>query len=69
MNLRKTCPDIPDTWRGGVSQVAIVLGEDRPVSRDTVRKYIRSSGIKPVAGLGNRAKYSGKDVKYLWSLI
>lgn len=35
MNLRKTCPDIPDDWKGGISETSRLLGIDRK----TVRKY------------------------------
>ena len=41
MNLRKTCPDIPDDWKGGITDVARILGGDRPLSRQTVMRYIR----------------------------
>lgn len=70
MNLRDTCPDIPDNWRGGVSATCRVLGGDRPLSANTLRKWARlgrrGGGIdwRP-SGRGSMI-FSGKEVKRFW---
>lgn len=69
MNLRKTCPDIPDSWKGGISDVARILGGDRPVSRETVKKYIRLGKLKARVGVNKRLVITGKEVKHLWNLL
>ena len=73
MNLRKTCPDIPDSWKGGVSDVARLLGETKPLSTDTIYKYVklgrRNGGINSKRGLNGRLQISGKETKYLWSIL
>lgn len=66
MNIRNTCPDIPDSWRGGISDVARILGGDRPVSRETVKKYIRLGTIRALVSPSNRLVITGKEVKRLW---
>lgn len=69
MNLRNTCPDIPDSWKGGISDVARILGGDRPVSRQTVKKYIQLGKLKARVGVNKRLVITGKEVKHLWNLL
>lgn len=67
MNLRKTCPDIPDGWKGSITDACRILGDGKPISDKTVRK--RLSIIKPVRGTNRRIQLTGKDVKLLWRMI
>lgn len=73
MNLRKTCPDIPDTWKGGITEVAKLLGEEKPISQTTVIKYTQlgcSFGLFSISkGLNGRVQYTGVAVKTLWNLM
>lgn len=69
MNARNTCPDIPDTWKGSMTDVCRVLGGDKPVSSKTVRKYIASGKIKARRGSNGRLQLLGRDVKRLWCLL
>lgn len=69
MNLRKTKPDISDDWKGGITDVCRILGDERPLSSKTVRKYIRLAGVKPQIGTNGRMLLTGKDVKHLWRMI
>lgn len=72
MNLAKTCPDIPDNWRGNIADTCRVLGGEKPLSRDTLKKYAllgrREGGIdwKPKRGLKSGMTFSGKEVKRFW---
>lgn len=73
MNLRKTCPDIPDDWKGSITDVCRVLGDERPLSPKTVRKHIlqlrqRAKGNVNVAANG-RLQISGAEVKQLWKIL
>lgn len=68
-NRRNTCPDIPDNWKGGITDVARVLGDKKPVSLKTVKKYLLVGGIKVKAGKNKRLQFSGKEVKRLWGLL
>ena len=71
LNLVKTCPDIPDNWRGGIGATAEILGLDR----STVRKYAklgkRNGGIdskpKPNGKLG--MIFYGREIKRFWHLF
>lgn len=65
MNLVNTCPDIPDSWEGGISDAAVILG----LHRDTIAKKAklgrRYGGIdwRP----GKRGKiFTGKEIKRFW---
>lgn len=74
MNLRKTCPDIPDNWKGGIADVCRILGEDgKPISRHTVERYIAlgrfGGGIDAKIGARGRKQISGKEVKRLWMIL
>ncbi len=73
MNLCKKCPEIPDTWRGSITDVAKILGGEKPLSRKTVRKYIErghsKGGIRASIAKNGRMRISGKEVKRLWALL
>lgn len=66
MNMVNVCPDIPDDWRGGISDVAKVLG----LSRDTVAKYAklgrRNGGIDWKPSKSGRKQFTGREVKRFW---
>lgn len=66
MNLVNVCPDIPDTWKGGMSATARVLGIDR----DTLRKYAnfgrRGGGIDWRPSKSGRKQFLGREVKRFW---
>lgn len=67
MNLRNTCPDIPDNWKGSITDACRILGDKKPISDKTLRK--RLGNIKPVRGTNGRLQLTGKDVKLLWRII
>lgn len=67
MNLRKTCPDIPDDWKGSITDACRILGDSKPISDKTLRK--RLGDIKTVRGANGRLQLTGKDVKLLWRMI
>lgn len=68
MNLRKTCPDIPDDWKGSMSDVCRILGDgDGSISDKTIRKRLGEFDIK--RGANKRLQFTGADVKRLWQLI
>lgn len=69
MNLRHTCPDIPDDWMGNITDAARELGEPgKPISRLTVyRNAVRVLDDWP--GHDRRLKLTGKQVKKLWVLM
>lgn len=67
MNLRKTCPDIPDDWKGSITDVCRILGEEKPISDKTLRK--RLGHIKLVRGTNGRLQITGRQVKLIWSMI
>lgn len=72
MNLAKTCPDIPDNWRGNITDTCKILGEDKPLSRNTIRKYIKSGkdgGIRCMISSNGRILFSGKEVKRFWHTL
>lgn len=66
MNLVKTCPDIPDNWKGGISDTAKVLG----ISPDTLRKYADlgkyNGGIDWRPTKAGRRVFIGKEIKRFW---
>lgn len=70
MNLRKTCPDIPDSWRGNVADTCRVLGDGKPISDHTLRKYARlgkaRGGIGWKLSKSGKMTFSGKEVKRFW---
>lgn len=69
MNLRNTCPDIPDDWKGSVTDVCRLLGDEKPISPKTVWKYIRCGGVEPQRCANGRIRITGKQVKSLWRMI
>lgn len=73
MNLRKTCPDIPDDWKGSIADVCRMLGDEKPISRRTVQKYIklgrRNGGINAKQGTNGRLQITGREAKRLWSIL
>ena len=68
MNLVNVCPDIPDRWVGGCSDVARLLCIDRK----TVCKYAalgkRNGGIDWRPGRRGRV-FTGKEVKRLFNIL
>ncbi len=74
MNLCKVCPDIPDNWKGSITDVCRLLGQEgRPLAQKTVRKYVklgrRYGGIDSRVGMNGRVQISGKEAKRLWSIL
>lgn len=74
MNLRKVCPDVPDNWKGGISDVCRILGEEnKPLSPKTIHKYIKlgrvNGGIDCKVGINGRLQIMGVDVKRLWRIL
>ena len=69
MTLVNQCPDIPDNWRGGITDAARLLG----LHPDTLRKYARIGRRK--GGLDAKPKtsgkrgyvFSGKELKRFWN--
>ena len=71
MNLTNTCPDIPDNWKGGMSDVCRILGTTgKPISRNMLRKYAelgrKNGGIDWIPGKNGRRQFCGKEVKRFW---
>lgn len=66
MNLTKTCPDIPDEWKGGITDVAKTLG----LSQATIRKYAligkRHGGLDYTLANNGRMRFAGKEIKRFW---
>lgn len=69
MNLRKTCPDIPDDWKGGMSDVCRILGESKPISPKTIKRRIELGLVKPERDSNNRPRFTGAEVKRLWATL
>lgn len=67
MNLRKTCPDIPDGWKGSITDACRILGDSKPISDKTLRK--RLDNIRVVRGTNGRLQITGRQVKLIWSMI
>ena len=69
MNLVTTCPDIPDTWKGGISQASRILGLDRK----TLSKYAslgkRRGGIDWNMAANGRKVFLGKEIKRFWHIL
>lgn len=70
MNLTKTCPDIPDSWKGNTADTCRVLGDGKPLSGNTLRKYARlgrrGGGLDWKPSKGGKMMFSGKEVKRFW---
>ncbi len=67
MNLRKTCPDIPDDWKGSITDACRILGDGKPISDKTLRKRLGS--INPVRGTNGRLQITGRQVKLIWRIL
>ncbi len=69
MNLVATCPEIPDSWKGGIGKTAQVLG----ISRFTLAKYAalgkRQGGIDWKLATNGRKIFTGKEVKRFWYIL
>lgn len=66
MSLVNICPDISDNWKGGVCDVARVLGLSENTIRLATFKDIRDGGLRFGVGKNGRKKFSGKEVKRFW---
>lgn len=75
MNLRNECPQVSDSWRGGVLDTCRVLGEEgRPLNPKTLAKYVklgRANGgldcVKSRSGSTKRKMvFTGKEIKRFW---
>lgn len=66
MNLVNECPDIPDDWKGGVHDVAKVLGLSTQTIRRAANKVGEPGGIYWVPGKNGRKMFLGKEVKRYW---
>lgn len=70
MNLTKICPDIPDSWKGNLADTCRVLGDDKPISANTLRKYAmlgkRCGGIDWRPAKSGKMVFTGKEVKRFW---
>lgn len=69
MNLRKTCPDIPDDWKGGMSDVCKILGESSPISPKTIKRRMKLGLIQPERDSNNKLRFTGAEVKRLWTIF
>lgn len=70
MNLRNTCPEIPDDWKGGIADTCRVLGGEKPVTEDFLRKWARigrrGGGIDWLPTKKGRMSFCGKEIKRFW---
>lgn len=66
MNLVTTCPDISDSWKGGVSKVAEILGLDRSTIRKAALRGKSFGGLDWSLGKNGRKVFTGKEVKRFW---
>ncbi len=62
MNLVKTCPDIPDDWKGGMSDVCRLLG----ISWKTLDRYVKLGNIKCRTSESDRKQFTGREIKRFW---
>lgn len=69
MNLRNTCPDIPDNWKGSITDACRLLGDEKPLSSHTIYRYISLGVIKPKKGMNGRLKITGVQLKRLWAAM
>lgn len=71
-NFSLTRPDIPDSWKGGVSATRKILGGDKPISWMTLDKYAklgkRYGGIDWRPGKRGRI-FTGKEIKRFWDTL
>lgn len=66
MNLVKTCPNIPDNWKGGMTAASKELGIDRKTLSSYAKLGKRHGGIDWKLGKNGRKQFSGKEVKRFW---
>lgn len=71
MNWITTMPDIPDTWKGGMTEACKVLGKPgRPINLKTLARYcslgVRYGGIDYKMGRSGRKFFTGKEIKRFW---
>lgn len=70
MNIRNTCPDIPDNWKGNIAETCRILGNGKPISADTLRKYARkgrrNGGLEYTLSASGKMIFHGKEVKRFW---
>lgn len=70
MNLTNICPDIPDSWRGAAADVCRVLGNGKPVSRQSLATWAargkRNGGIDWLPSPSGRKIFTGREVKRFW---
>ncbi len=66
MKLVNVCPDIPDSWRGGVTDVCRLLGLCKETIRKAANRGRRHGGIDWTAGKNGRKCFSGKEVNRFW---
>lgn len=66
MNLVNICPDIPDNWRGGISDVSKVLGLSMATISRAANKGRLNGGLDWFPGKNGRKRFTGKEVKRFW---
>ncbi len=66
MNLVNTCPDIPDSWRGGITETSRILG----LHRNTISRLAllgrRYGGLDWKTSKSGRKLFTGKEIKRYW---
>lgn len=66
MSLVNVCPDIPDNWKGGVTDAGRVLGVSSETIRRAANKGRRNGGMDWIVGRNGRKQFSGKEIKRFW---
>ena len=71
MNIRNTEPNIPNAWRGNVTDCCVVLGRDgHPVDRHTFNAWVRRYNVPCKWNSHRNARvFEGKDIKKLWNIL
>ncbi len=62
MNLVNTCPDIPDDWKGGMSDVCRLLG----IAWKTLDRYIELGKVECQVSVSGRRQFTGREIKRFW---
>lgn len=60
------CPKISDTWKGGVMEVARILGVSDQTIRRLVAKGKSCGGLDFKVGKNGRKQFTGREVKRYW---